>query len=74
MEIYSQGVLLHLDDHFDNQIPTPEQMIEIRRKSAGSGPLYHLVEYAHRLNIPDEVFENPIIKELEDLGMEMVGM
>lgn len=74
MELYSQGVLSHLDDHFGHQIPAPEQMIETRRDSAGSGPLYHLIEYAHKLDIPDEIFDHPLLKELEDLGMEIVCM
>ena len=74
MDLYSKGVLTHLDDHFDDRRPTPEEMIETRRDSAGSGPLYHLVEYGHHLNVPEKVFKDPIIRELEDLGMDMVSM
>lgn len=74
MDLYSKGVLTHLDDHFDGRRPTPEEMIETRRDSAGSGPLYHLVEYGHRLNVPEKVFKDPIMRELENLGMEMVCM
>ncbi|KFH47455.1 Presilphiperfolan-8-beta-ol synthase-like protein [Hapsidospora chrysogenum ATCC 11550] len=72
MHLYSKGVLTHLDDHFDGRRPTPEEMIETRRDSAGSGPLYHLVEYGHRLHVPNKVFKDPVIRELENLGMEMV--
>jgi hypothetical protein len=74
MHLYSKGVLTHLDDHFDGRRPTPEEMIETRRDSAGSGPLYHLVEYGHRLHVPNKVFKDPVIRELENLGMEMVCM
>lgn len=74
MSLYSNGVLTHLDDHFEGRRPTPEDMIETRRDSAGSGPLYHLVEYGHRLNVPNKVFKNSIVRELEYLGMEMVCM
>lgn len=74
MKLYSFGVLSHIDDHMYNRNPTLENMISTRRASAGAGPIYHLVEFAHRLNVPDEVFKNAYIQELEKLGMEMVVM
>lgn len=37
-------------------------------------PLYHLVEYAHNLDVPNEVFNDPHVHELETLGMDMVSM
>lgn len=55
-------------------MPTLEEIILVRRESAGVAPLYHLVEYAHELNVPDEVFSDPQIRELEVLGSDMVSM
>ncbi|KAF5846417.1 hypothetical protein GGP41_003797 [Bipolaris sorokiniana] len=40
--------------------------------SVGVAPLYHLVEYAHEIVLPDEVFEHPVIQALERLGADFV--
>ncbi|KAH6607017.1 putative pentalenene synthase, partial [Trichoderma cornu-damae] len=63
-----------IDNQFSNKLPSLEDIVIIRRESAGCRPLYHLVEYAHGLRVPDEVFENPVIQELENLGMDMVAI
>jgi hypothetical protein len=74
MHAYCLGALKHVDDEFQNRIPTLDEMILIRRRSAGVSPLYHLVEYAHQIKLPDFVFEHPIIQELQSLGIDMVSM
>lgn len=74
MHSYSAGVLRHVQDASSNHVPTLEEIILVRRESAGVSPLYHLVEYAHDLNVPDEVFDDPDIRELEVLGSDMVSM
>ncbi|PTB36255.1 hypothetical protein M441DRAFT_151771 [Trichoderma asperellum CBS 433.97] len=71
MQGYCQGALVQIDNHFASKTPSLEEIVLIRRKSAGCKPLYHLVEYAHDLRVPDEVFDNPVIQELECLGMDM---
>jgi heat shock protein HspQ len=74
MQGYCQGALLQIDNQFSNKTPSLEELVIIRRESAGCKPLYHLVEYAHGLRVPDDVFDDPIIQELENLGMDMVAM
>lgn len=74
MHAYCAGALVHVDDHFARRTPSLEDMALIRRQSAGVSPLYHLVEYTHEIRVPDAVFEHPAIRELEDLGMDMVSM
>ncbi|KAL7816077.1 isoprenoid synthase domain-containing protein [Trichoderma aethiopicum] len=74
MQGYCRGALTHIDHQFSGKIPTLEEVTMIRRESAGCRPLFYLVEYAHRLRVPDEVFEHPIIQELEDLGQDMVAI
>ncbi|KAL9487903.1 hypothetical protein ACSS6W_000180 [Trichoderma asperelloides] len=74
MQGYCQGALIQIDNHFASKTPSLEEIVLIRRKSAGCKPLYHLVEYAHDLRVPDEVFDNPVIQELECLGMDMVAI
>ncbi|UKZ61170.1 uncharacterized protein TrAtP1_002441 [Trichoderma atroviride] len=72
MQGYCQGALIQIDSA--SKTPSLEEVVLIRQRSAGCKPLYHLVEYAHGLLIPDEVFDNPVIRELECLGMDMVAI
>lgn len=74
MQAYCVGALKHVDDELTNRVPSLEEMILIRRRSAGVSPLYYLVEYAHRIKLPDYVFRHPIIQELQSLGIDMVSM
>lgn len=74
MQAYCDGALAHVNDHSSHRIPDLEEMVLTRRESAGVSPLYHLVEYAHDIHLPDEIFDNPVIQELEVLGMDMVSM
>lgn len=74
MHAYCDGAINHVDDEFDNRTPTLEEIILTRRMSAGVSPLYHLVEYAHRIKLPDFVFKHPVVQELEVLGIDMVSM
>ena len=65
---------MQVEDYFIGRVPTLEEMVLIRRQSAGVSPLYHLVEYAHDLQVPEEAFDDPNIQELEVLGMDLVSM
>ncbi|KAI1811307.1 terpene synthase metal binding domain-containing protein [Poronia punctata] len=72
MESYCAGALKHVQDHVTDKVVSVEEMIETRRMSIGVFPMYPLVEFAYSLNLPDEVFEHPIVRTLEDLGAEFV--
>ncbi|KAM0452503.1 hypothetical protein ACHAPV_009537 [Trichoderma viride] len=74
MQGYCQGALIQIDNQFASKTPSLEEVVLIRQRSAGCKPLYHLVEYAHGLVIPDDVFDNPVIQELECLGVDMVAI
>lgn len=74
MQGYCQGALTQVSDRLGNRLPSLEEILAVRRDSSGCRPLYSLVEYAHNLQIPDEVFDDPFIQELEDLGVDMVAM
>lgn len=74
MQDYCRGALIQINNQFAQRVPTLEEIVLIRRESAGCRPLYHLVEYAHCLRVPDAVFDDPVIQELENLGMDMVAM
>ncbi|KAK2002105.1 terpene synthase metal binding domain-containing protein [Colletotrichum falcatum] len=72
MELYAEGVARHVETFTSHRPPSLQEMLQTRRLSVGVAPLYHLVEYAHSLQIPDEVFEDPAIQALELLGADFV--
>ncbi|RGP69189.1 terpene synthase metal-containing [Fusarium longipes] len=72
MRDYTDGVIHHVKHFSSNNIPSIEEMLRTRRLSSGVTPLYHLVEFAHDIQLPDEVFENPVIQTLERLGVDFV--
>lgn len=74
MQGYCRGALMQVSDRLGNRLPSLEEMLAIRHDSAGCRPIYPLVEYAHDIQLPDEIFDNPCIQELEDLGVDMVAM
>ena len=74
MTAYAAGALLHIDDVSAHRLPTLDEMIATRRLSSGVTPLYALVEFGHELKIPDYVFDDPAIKELQVIGTDFVAM
>ena len=72
MQHYALGVAHHVGHFTTNHIPSLNEMLSTRQLSVGVAPLYHLVEYAHEIVLPDEVFEHPVIQALERLGADFV--
>ena len=72
MQHYTLGVAHHVGHFTANYIPSLKEMLSTRQLSVGVAPLYHLVEYAHEIVLPDEVFEHPVIQALERLGADFV--
>ncbi|KAJ4267010.1 hypothetical protein NW762_003108 [Fusarium torreyae] len=72
MKHYTDGVVHHVEHFSSNRIPSIQEMLETRRLSSGVTPLYHLIEYAHDIELPDEVFEDAVIQTLERLGADFV--
>ncbi|KAI1172830.1 terpene synthase metal binding domain-containing protein [Nemania sp. FL0916] len=68
------GVLQHVKDRTTDRTITVQEMLDTRRSSAGIVAMYALIESAYELNIPDEVFNHPTIKALEDLGVECIAI
>jgi hypothetical protein len=56
------------------KLPSFEETLATRRKSAGVAPLYALAEYALGLDLPSFVFENESIQEIERIGVDFVVM
>lgn len=72
MKSYSTGCLQHVVDFTADQTPTLLEMLETRRISSGVFPMYPLIEFAYDLNLPDEVFLDPTVQKLSNLGVELV--
>ncbi|KAF5664694.1 hypothetical protein FHETE_6965 [Fusarium heterosporum] len=72
MKDYTDGVVHHVKSFATSSIPSIEEMLKTRQLSSGVTPLYHLVEYAHGIKLPDAVFDNPVIQTLERLGVDFV--
>lgn len=91
MTDYGYGVLSQVEVCSLGQNPSLEEVLALRRWSAGVSPLFPLVEYgfhvhlspsngltisnsryAHKLSIPDEVFECESIKQIEQAGVDFV--
>ncbi|KAK8023454.1 terpene synthase [Apiospora marii] len=72
MKSYSTGCLQHVADFTADQTPTILEMVKTRRMSIGVFPMYPLIEFAYDLNLPDEVFLDPTVQKLENLGAEFV--
>ena len=74
MESYCAGALKHVQDHATDKVLSEQEMVDTRRMSIGVFPMYPLIEFAYDLRLPDEVFEDPTVRTLEDLGAEFVMM
>ncbi|KAF7159079.1 hypothetical protein CNMCM5623_004312 [Aspergillus felis] len=72
MSDYCKGSIEQVRTCSMGRYPSLEEMLALRRQSAGVAPLFALVEYAHKLDIPDHVFECRSIKEIERIGVDLV--
>ena len=50
-----------------------ESYIRFRRDASGCKPSFALIEYANGLNLPDKVFEDPIICTLQEIANDIVS-
>ncbi|KAK7931189.1 terpene synthase [Apiospora marii] len=69
---FYQQFARHVADFTADQTPTILEMVKTRRMSIGVFPMYPLIEFAYDLNLPDEVFLDPTVQKLENLGAEFV--
>ncbi|OKL61428.1 hypothetical protein UA08_03139 [Talaromyces atroroseus] len=52
--------------------PSFDDLLDMRRKSAGVAPLFALAEYALKLDIPEEVFQSKAVREIQQIGVDFV--
>ncbi|KAJ8594981.1 terpenoid synthase, partial [Rhizopogon salebrosus TDB-379] len=61
MDLFFIAVALQSDDRAKGWIPDLESYITIRRDTSGCKPCFALIEYAARIDLPDEVMSHPVI-------------
>ncbi|VDB91865.1 unnamed protein product [Peniophora sp. CBMAI 1063] len=69
---YTQAVVQQAQDRQDGHIRTVNEYFAIRRKTIGVKPCFVMLELA--LNLPQEVLEHPVIKEMEMAVIDMISM
>ncbi|KAH7018023.1 uncharacterized protein B0I36DRAFT_354344 [Microdochium trichocladiopsis] len=74
MQKCGSRILQQVRNKSKRYVPGLAEILLTRRDSAGVLPIYRLVEYARSLRLPDEIFELPLIQEMEILGMDMIAI
>lgn len=54
--------------------PDPELYIATRRKAVAFAPIFALIEYAHDLDIPQEVFDHKSMQELNRIALDFAAL
>ncbi|KAM0703982.1 hypothetical protein Q7P35_008988 [Cladosporium inversicolor] len=72
MRQYSSGTLSQVRQVESTRMATFVEVLAQRRQSVCVTPLFVLVEFGHKIDLPDEAFENAHVHRLEMLGVEIV--
>lgn len=71
-DFFFQAVAQQALDREDGAVPDLESYIALRRDTSGCKPCWALIEYANNLDIPDDVMEHPIIRDLGEAANDLV--
>ena len=74
MRDYCAGALEQVEQFTVHAAPEVEAMLAMRRKSVCVSTLFALVEFGHHIALPDSVFENPVIAQIETIGIDLTLM
>ncbi|KAG2140118.1 isoprenoid synthase domain-containing protein [Suillus clintonianus] len=66
MDLYFIAVAKQADDHAKGHIPDLETYITMRRDTSGCKHIFAVIEYAARIDLPDEVVSHPVIMVMEE--------
>lgn len=73
LDTYFQAIMQQADDRGSENIPELEEYILLRRDTSGCKTGFAFIEYAARIDLPDDVVEHPIIKALADATNDLVS-
>ncbi|CAE7228396.1 unnamed protein product [Rhizoctonia solani] len=71
-ESYTRAITQDMADHHAGHVQTFEEFRKYRRDTSGVKVTLATLEYAHEINIPDEVLHDPIVSELSLAGNEIL--
>lgn len=72
LELFFEAVNIQAQDRDAGVIPDLESYIDMRRDTSGCKPVFDLIEYALRIDLPDSVVENPVIRALNQSSNDLV--
>jgi len=72
MGLFFEAVNRQAQDRDKGITPDIESYIDVRRDTSGCKPVFDLVEYALRIELPDQVVEHPVIKALNQGSNDLV--
>lgn len=72
MDLFFIAVAKQSDDRANGRIPDLESYITVRRDTSGCKPCFALIEYAARIDLPDEVMSHPVIMAMEEATNDLV--
>ncbi|KAI0111201.1 Presilphiperfolan-8-beta-ol synthase [Nemania sp. FL0031] len=71
---YFTGLLRQVEIQRTQKKLTVDEYIDFRRQSIGAKPTCALIEYAHRINIPQSVLDHPSIVECEEISADLTTL
>ncbi|KAH0833872.1 isoprenoid synthase domain-containing protein [Lanmaoa asiatica] len=71
-EEWSDSQVTQSRNRSQDRIPSVEEFILMRRATIGGAMVEAMIEYSLDLDLPDEVFENPIIKAMSDATNDLM--
>jgi len=72
LELFFEAVNVQANDRDNGVIPDMESYIDVRRDTSGCKPVFDLIEYALRIDLPDAVVNHPVIKALNQGTNDLV--
>jgi hypothetical protein len=72
MDLFFIAVAKEVDDRAKGHISDFESYIAVRRDTSGCKPCFALIEYAARIDLPDEVLSHPVIMAMEEATNDLV--
>lgn len=73
MDLYLDSVGRQAADRIEERTPDLESYIALRRDTSACKTCFALMEFANGLDLPDEVSEHPLIREMEDATNDLVS-
>ncbi|KAG6328755.1 hypothetical protein ID866_10334, partial [Astraeus odoratus] len=71
-EDWSSSQVTQSRNRSQDRIPPVDEFIKMRRATIGGALVEAMVEYALDLDLPDDVFENPVIRAMSDATTDLM--